>query len=82
MVVIRLSRRGRVHRPSYTIVAMDSRQSRNGGAIERLGKYDPAMPVGKTLSGVKTEAIKVWLAKGARISDTVRTQLLNNKIQL
>ena len=31
MVAIRMARVGRVHRPSYTIVAVDSRRSRDGG---------------------------------------------------
>ena len=82
MVVIRMSRGGRVHRPSYSIVAVDSRRSRDGAVLEKLGKYEPRHPYGKTLSDVKTESIANWLAKGAKLSSTVRTQLSNNGIQL
>ena len=44
MVVIRMSRGGRVHRPSYTIVAVDSRRSRDGAVLEKLGKYEAQPP--------------------------------------
>ena len=80
MVVIRMSRGGRVHCPSYTIVAVDSRRSRDGAVLEKLGKYEPRRPHGKTLLDVKTESIANWLAKGAKLSRTVRTQLSNNGI--
>ena len=82
MVVIRMSRGGRVHCPSYTIVATDSRRSRDGAVLERLGKYEPQRPHGKTLLNVKTESIANWLAKGAKLSCTVKTQLSNNGIHL
>ena len=82
MVVIRMSRGGRVHCPSYTIVAVDSRRSRDGAVLERLGKYEPSRPNGKTLLNVKKESIANWLSKGAKLSHTVRTQLSNNGIQL
>ena len=80
MVVIRMSRGGRVHRPSYTIVAVDSRRSRDGAVLEKLGKYEPQHPHGKTLSNVKTESIANWMAKGAKLSQTVKTLLSNNGI--
>ena len=66
MVVIRMSRGGRVHRPSFTIVAVDSRRSRDGGVLQRLGKYEPSMPAGKTLSNINVEGINKWLGKGPR----------------
>ena len=80
MVVIRMSRGGRIHRPSYTIVAVDSRRSRDGAVLEKLGKYEPRLPHGKTLSNVKTESITNWIAKGAKLSRTVKTLLSNNGI--
>ena len=80
MVVIRMSRGGRVHCPSYTIVAVDSRRSRDGAVLEKLGKYEPSRPNGQTLLNIKTESIANWLAKGAKLSPTVKTQLSNNGI--
>ena len=41
MIKIRLKRYGRKQRPSYRIVAMDSRVKRDGKAIEELGFYNP-----------------------------------------
>ncbi|MCP4912090.1 MAG: 30S ribosomal protein S16 [Oligoflexia bacterium] len=82
MVVIRLARGGRTHKPIYTIVAADSRNSRDGRFLERLGQYDPSQEAGKTLNGVKAENIKAWLDKGAALSDTVKSLLKRNKVAL
>ncbi len=81
MVIIRLARGGRTHKPVYTIVAADSRSSRDGRFLDRLGQYDPSAEKGSELKSVKTELIKTWLGKGAAISDTVRTLLKRNQIQ-
>ena len=40
-VVIRLQRHGRSKRPFYRIVAIDSRNRRDGRELERLGWYNP-----------------------------------------
>ena len=39
MVVIRMQRMGRAHRPFYRIGVMDKRSPRNGRVIENLGWY-------------------------------------------
>jgi small subunit ribosomal protein S16 len=80
MVKIRLQRGGRTHRPVYTIVAANSRAARNGKFLEKLGQYNPNEEV--TLSGVKVEEIKVWISKGAQITDTVRSLFKRNGIKL
>jgi small subunit ribosomal protein S16 len=82
MVVIRLQRGGRTHKPIYTIVAADKRNPRDGRFLERLGQYDPSLEEGKTLNNVKAENIKAWVDKGAVLSDTVRTLLKRNKVTL
>ncbi len=41
MVKIRLRRKGRIHKPFYDIVVVDSRKRRDGAFIERLGYYNP-----------------------------------------
>jgi small subunit ribosomal protein S16 len=80
MVKIRMARGGRKNRPVYTIVAANSRSPRDSQFLEKLGQYDPkATDVLKT---VNVEGIKAWLAKGAQLSDTVRTLLKNNNIKL
>jgi small subunit ribosomal protein S16 len=80
MLTVRLSRGGRKNDPVYTVVVTDSRKSRDGGYLERLGQYLPhdAQP----LKNVKVDKIKSAVAKGATLSDTVRTLLKNQKISL
>lgn len=80
MVKIRLARGGRVHRPVYTIVAADSRKARDGRFLQKLGQYNPNSS--SVLSGIKTEEIKVWISKGALMTDTVRSLFKKHNIQL
>ena len=82
MVVIRLQRGGRTHSPVYTLVAADSRKARNGRFLERLGQYDPNPHDGKVLKNIKVENIKAWVDKGAVLSDTVKTLLKKEKVEL
>ncbi len=80
MVKIRMARGGRKNRPVYTIVAANSRSPRDSQFLEKLGQYDPKAT--EVLKTVNVEGIKAWLAKGAQLSDTVRTLLKNNNIKL
>ena len=74
MVVLRLKRMGRRHRPFYRINAMDRRSPRNGRVIEQLGWFDPLAPEDKQLK-VNIERVDHWLSVGAQPSRTVRTLL-------
>jgi len=68
-VRIRLTRVGATKRPSYRVVAIDSRRPRDGRALEILGFYDPLTdPATVQIDGEKLNA---WMAKGATPSDTV-----------
>ena len=60
---------GRKHRQYFRIVAIDSRQPRDGRVIEELGTYDPMVP--KTDDRVKLvpARIKYWLSQGALPSE-------------
>ncbi len=80
MIKIRLARGGRINKPVYTIVAADSRKARNGRFLEKLGQYNPNAE--EVLNSVKVDSIKKWISQGALLSDTVRTILKRNKIQL
>ena len=80
MLTVRLSRGGRKNDPVYTIVVTDSRKSRDGGFLEKLGQYNPKEET--ALKNVKVDRLKVLMSKGATISDTVRTLLKNQKIAL
>jgi small subunit ribosomal protein S16 len=73
MVKIRLSRAGANKRPFYRIVAIDSRQRRDGRPLEFLGTYDPiAKPKAIVLD---TEKVDAWVRRGAQVSDTVAALL-------
>lgn len=80
MLTVRLSRGGRKNDPVYSIVVTDSRKSRDGGYLERLGQYLPHDK--QPLKNVKVDAIKAAVKNGATLSDTVRTLLKNQKITL
>ena len=68
-VRIRLSRVGATKRPSYRVVAIDSRRPRDGRALEILGFYDPlTQPATVQIDAARFAA---WVGKGALPSDTV-----------
>ena len=68
-VRIRLSRVGATKRPSYRVVAIDSRRPRDGRALEILGFYDPLTEPATVQ--INAERLAVWVGKGALPSDTV-----------
>ena len=73
MVKLRLRRMGAKKRPSYRIVAADSRSPRDGAFIESLGYYDP-IPDPATFK-VDVDRARHWLSVGAQPTDTVRSLL-------
>lgn len=73
MVKLRLRRMGAKKRPSYRIVATDSRSPRDGRIIESLGFYDPL--TNPSTVKVNEERVRHWLSVGAQPSDTVRDLL-------
>jgi small subunit ribosomal protein S16 len=70
-VRIRMQLLGRKHRPFYRIVAIDSRQPRNGRFLEELGTYDPMVPTTDERVKLYPDRIKHWLSKGALASEKV-----------
>ena len=70
MVVLRLKRMGRRHRPFYRLNAMDKRAPRDGRVIEELGWFDPIAPEDKQIS-FKADRVDYWLSVGAQPSRTV-----------
>lgn len=71
MVKLRLKRMGKIDKPFYRIVAVDSRKKRDGIYLEAIGHYDPKTdPL--TLKVDIDNAIK-WLNLGAQPSDTVKS---------
>ena len=71
-VSIRLARGGSKKRPYYKIVVTDSRNSRDGKFIERIGSYNPLLPKDSE-ERVKLDADRArhWLSVGAQPSDRV-----------
>ena len=66
---IRLKRIGRKNRPFYRVVVMDSRQRRDGAAIEELGWYNPIAQDKTHNFELNEERILHWLQIGAQPSD-------------
>ncbi|NQX84120.1 MAG: 30S ribosomal protein S16 [Mycoplasmataceae bacterium] len=76
MVSIRMKRMGSKKRPFYRIVAVDSRNKRDGAYIELLGTYNP---LNDEVSIDKELSLK-WLKSGAQPSTTVRNIFSKNGI--
>jgi small subunit ribosomal protein S16 len=64
---------GAKKRPSYRIVAADSRAPRDGRFIEIIGFYDP-LTEPATIK-INEERAKHWLGVGAQPTETVRSLL-------
>ena len=72
MVKIRLSRGGSKKRPFFHVVATNSRSSRDGKYIERLGFYNPNATDNEEDIKIDLERFKYWESVGAQLSDKVR----------
>ncbi len=70
MIKLRLRRMGAKKRPSYRIVAADSKSPRDGRFIESVGIYDPI--VNPAAVRLNVERVQHWLSVGAQPTDTVR----------
>ena len=77
MVTIRMARGGAKKRPFYHIVVADSRRSRDGRYIERIGFYNPIATGGEERLRIDTERTEYWSSKGAQLSARV-TRLLKD----
>ena len=71
-VKLRLTRMGAKKKPTYRIVATDSRRPRDGQYLELVGTYSP---VGECKVNIKEEVALKWLNEGAIPTDTVRNLL-------
>jgi len=68
MVKIRLRRVGAKKKPSYRLVAADSRAPRDGAFIEILGHYNPLTDPETIV--IDEEKARHWLSQGAQPTDT------------
>lgn len=71
MVTIRLSRGGSKKRPFYHLTVTDSRSSRNGRFIERVGFFNPVARGQEERLRVDQERIAHWVSQGAQLSERV-----------
>ncbi|AWH90402.1 30S ribosomal protein S16 [Buchnera aphidicola (Melanaphis sacchari)] len=80
MVKIRLARYGNKKRPFYKMVVADSRCSRDGRFIEKLGYFNPLAPNAFKIN-LNLERIMYWKSKGAQISERSKKliKVLNKK---
>jgi len=79
-VKIRLARFGSKKRPFYRIVVSDSRSPRDGRFIEKVGTYDPLQDPPDVK--VDEERLKFWLARGAQLTETVRSLLRKARVDV
>tara|TARA_Y100001001_G_scaffold146366_1_gene153758 strand:+ start:1537 stop:1776 length:240 start_codon:yes stop_codon:yes gene_type:complete len=75
MVIIRLARGGSKKRPFYHLTVTDSRKSRDGRFIERVGFFNPVARGQEERLRVDRDRVDFWLGQGAQASDRV-AQLL------
>ena len=75
MVKIRLSRGGSKKRPFYHLTVADSRSSRDGRFIERVGFFNPIARGQEERLRVDAERVEYWVGQGAQVSDRVKSLL-------
>jgi small subunit ribosomal protein S16 len=75
-VKIRMTRRGRRHKPFFRINAVESRTPRDGKILEKLGHYDPIEKNKDKQIVLDAERVRYWLDKGAIPTETVSQILL------
>ena len=71
MVSIRLARGGAKKRPFYSIVVADSRRSRDGRFIEKVGFFNPIATGQEETVRIDLDRIEYWVGVGAQVSDRV-----------
>lgn len=75
MVVIRLSRGGAKKRPFYRILVADSRVSRDGGYLERIGYFNPIATGKEKRLELDRDRMNYWIKNGAQPSERVKKLL-------
>ena len=71
MVTIRLARSGSKKRPFYHLTVADSRKSRDGRFIERVGFFNPVARGREERLRIEQSRIDHWVAQGAQLSERV-----------
>lgn len=71
MVTIRLARGGAKKRPFYHLTVSDSRRSRDGRFIERVGFFNPVARGQEERLRVDLDRVTHWQSQGAQVSERV-----------
>ena len=79
MVSIRLARGGSKRRPFYHVVVTDSRNSRDGRYIERLGFFNPGARGDEEEMRLDNDRIEFWISKGAQPSERVSSLIKSTR---
>lgn len=72
-VAIRLKRMGRIRKPFYRVIVIDSRSPRQGMVVDDLGFYNPMQNPAQI--DINSEKALSWLNEGAVPSNTVKSLL-------
>jgi small subunit ribosomal protein S16 len=72
-VKLRLQRKGKPKEAHYRLVAVDSRQSRDGQELEILGYYNPKNAENR--AQIHKTRVDYWISVGAQLSPTVKSLL-------
>lgn len=75
MLVIRLHRIGRVHKPFYRLVLAQKHKHVSKKFIHNFGTYNP---ITKELKIIEAEKLQKYLDLNVELSDTVRSLLKKN----
>ncbi|AFU97906.1 30S ribosomal protein S16 [Simiduia agarivorans] len=75
MVSIRLSRGGSKKRPFYHLTVTNSRSSRDGRYLERVGFFNPTARGQEERLRVDLARVEHWVGQGAQVSDRVAALL-------
>ena len=67
---------GRKHRPSYQIVAIDSRKKRDASYLDKIGYYYPL----DNKSSVVQDKVCKWLSVGAQPTSVVKSIFRKHQI--
>ncbi|MFK7864945.1 MAG: 30S ribosomal protein S16 [Pseudohongiellaceae bacterium] len=73
MVTIRLARGGAKKKPFYHITVSDSRKSRDGRFIERIGFFNPLAQGQEEKLRLDADRMAYWQSQGAQLSPRVST---------
>ncbi|MFH1098450.1 MAG: 30S ribosomal protein S16 [Candidatus Uhrbacteria bacterium] len=78
MLVIRLTRVGKIKQPSYRIVLQEKQRDPWGKHQELLGRYNPRTK--PSTIELREDRITYWIKRGAQPSDTVWNLLVDRGI--